>query len=103
MLVMNIHPIDNNMDNIEQTINQFDQYLKHIGMQNYQIRLCSITQAPENAYIYYSYGDMDWWRLRADSLIKHLNTKNKNEFTIGVTKTDISCTVHGVQDFGVLG
>ncbi len=72
-------------------------------MNNYEIRLCSITQAPDNAYINYSYEDMDWWRLRADSLIKHLNTKNKNEFTIGVTKTDISCTVHGVQDFGVLG
>ncbi len=76
-LVINIQPINHNVDNIEQAIDQFDQYLKDIGMNNYEIRLCSITKAPNNAYINYSYEDMDWWRFRADSLIKHLIQKTK--------------------------
>ncbi len=102
-LIINIQPIDNNIDNIEETIDKFDDYLKNIGLRNYEIRLCSISHAPNGAYINYSYEDMDWWRFRADSLIKYLDNKNRNEFTIGVTKSDISCTIHGVKDFGVLG
>lgn len=102
-LIVNIQPIDCEINDIDKTIDQFDEYLKNIGLKNYEIRLCSLTHSPDNAYIFYSYEDMDWWRLRADSLVKYLDNKNRNEFTIGITNQDISCTVHGVQDFGVLG
>ena len=54
-LIINIQPIDNNIDNIEETIDKFDDYLKNIGLRNYDIRLCSISHAPDGAYINYSY------------------------------------------------
>ncbi|UHO39298.1 Zn-dependent protease [Chryseobacterium capnotolerans] len=43
-------------------------------------------------------------RYRADSIIKFLNTKTKENFvTIGLTSKDISVTKGKIKDFGVMG
>lgn len=53
---------------------------------------------PEHAY----YKERN--RYRADSIIKFLNTKTKEEFvTIGLTSKDISVTKGKIKDFGVMG
>lgn len=101
-LIINIQPLDGIKD-IKEDVSKFNDYLKRIGLTNYQIRILPHVYSPYEGCGFCDieeYGQMQ--RLRADTMIKVLDAP-KGEFTIGITDQDISCTVHGIQDFGVLG
>lgn len=42
-------------------------------------------------------------RFRADSIIRYQKSFPTHDYVMGVISSDISTTVHGVQDFGILG
>lgn len=91
------------MKDVKEDVGKFNDYLKRIGLTNYQIRILPHFYSPYEGCGFCDievYGQMQ--RLRADTMIKVLDAP-KGEFTIGITDQDISCSVHGIQDFGVLG
>lgn len=62
------------------------------------VKVLEAIDFPENAY----YKERN--RYRADSIIKFLSNKTKEDFiTIGLTSKDISVTKGKVKDFGVMG
>ena len=105
LVTINIQPLNSieNVEDINQYTKEFDKYLKEIGLENYEIKILPGKEIPANHFIDYSYEDMDWFKVRADSLVKFLNTDNKREFTVGITNNDICCDVHGIKNWGVLG
>lgn len=105
VVTINIQPLDRVMEEIDvDTVSkELDLYLKEIGLSNYEIKILPRKNSPNNSTVWYSYEDMDYYRLRADSLVRFLNTDNKKEFTIGITDDDICCDAHGIKNFGILG
>lgn len=105
VVTINIQPLDQVMEviDIDTVSKELDLYLKEIGLTNYEIKILPNKKSPDNSLIWYSYEDMDYYRLRADSLVRFLNTNNKKEFTIGIINYDICCDVHGIKNFGILG
>lgn len=98
-LIIHIQPYDGIKD-ISKDVEKFEDYLNSIGLKNYQIKILPNDVTPRMTDI----RNGNPVRLRADTMIKLLDIKtDKGEFTIGVTNRDVACTVHGVQDFGVLG
>lgn len=42
-------------------------------------------------------------RYRAEKILGHLKTNSKDFCTIGITKSDISTSIHGHKDYGIMG
>lgn len=63
-----------------------------------QVTILEPTELPTMAY------SKQYGRYRADSLLRYENRlKKKDIILMGLTHKDISTTVHGVKDFGIIG
>ena len=97
-IVINIQPLDN-VTNYASAIKEFEQkYLKEIGIENYTIHVLPNRMSPISTM-----NDAET-RNSADKLIKLLHgTTKPGEFTIGITKKDISTESQNNKDCDVLG
>lgn len=106
-ITINIQPLDN-FNSSESVIKGLKSYLADLGILNVEINVLPKKKSPSSAEIerynpQVSDKGYRYTRLRADSLIKWLHNGKKDVYNIGITNRDVSCTVHGVNDFGVLG
>lgn len=76
----------------EVTMNELKQMFDSVAFEG-------IIPLPDSAY----YAPRS--RYKADKLIRHLRTlqSSSSDLVIGFIPTDISCRVHGYEDFGVMG
>lgn len=76
----------------EVTINELKQIFDSVAFEG-------VIPFPDSAY----YAPRS--RYRADKLIRHIRTlqSSPSELVIGFSSKDISCRVHGYEDFGVMG
>lgn len=98
-VTINIQPLDGIKDVKKDSI-EFDKFLKEIGMTNYEMKILPHKYSPIDGCIFCE--ELYHHRLKASDLIEYLNAPS-GEFTIGITDEDISHSVHGVKDWGVLG
>lgn len=106
-IIINIQPLDN-FNSSESVVKGLKSYLADLGILNVEINVLPKKKSPSSAEIerynpQVSDKGYRYTRLRADSLIKWLHDGKKDVYNIGITNRDVSCTVHGVNDFGVLG
>lgn len=104
VITINIQPLDN-FNSTEPVVKGLKGYLDDLGIRNVKINVLPRKKSPTKAEIerYRDPNGNRHTRLRADSLIKWLYDGRKDVYNIGITNRDVSCTVHGVNDFGVLG
>lgn len=98
IIVINIHPLDGIKD-VNGVVEDFTNlYLKAFGIDSCKVNILPHKNSPECAY------NASHTRYRAIKLVNYLheNTEAK-EFTIGITDKDISTSIHGSDDYGILG
>ncbi len=97
-LRINIQPLDG-IKSVERYVENFTElYLKPIGLKKYKVNVLPHKISPDSAY------NDTHTRYRAIKLMNflHANT-HPNSFTIGITDKDISTSIHGADDYGILG
>lgn len=95
-VTINIQPLDGIEDVSKVTDDFIELYLKPLGLKNYNIRILPHKNSPDSAF--------NGRRYRAIKLMNFLHSDTKeNEFTIGITNKDISTSIHGSDDYGILG
>lgn len=97
-IVLNIQPLDG-VHNVDKDVENFAKlYLNKIGIDCYKINILPHATSPDKVY------NASHSRFRAEKLIHYLHDNTpQGEFTIGITDRDISTSVHGKDDFGILG
>ena len=97
-VTINIQPLDGITDVSGVADELINNYFVPLGMKNYKIRILPHKNTPDSAL------NSSHTRYRAGKILDflHKNTPQK-EFTIGITDKDISTSVHGSSDYGILG
>ena len=97
-VVINIQPLDG-IEDVSKVTEEFVKfYLEPLGLQNHEIRVLPHKNTPDSTF------NTARTRYRANKIVNflHYNTR-PGEFTIGVTDKDISTSIHGSNDYGILG
>lgn len=95
---INIQPLDG-IKSVGKDAEQLTElYLKPLGFKNLKVTVLPHKNSPDSAY------NDSHTRYRAMKLMNflHDNTPQK-EFTIGITDKDVSTSIHGISDYGILG
>lgn len=97
-VTINIQPLDG-VKSIEKYVEKFTElYLKSIGIKNYKVKVLQHKNSPDSTL------NRARTRYRAAKLMNFLHNETpKKVFTIGITDKDISTTIHGAEDYGILG
>ena len=95
---INIQPLDG-VKYVAKDVEKFtEQYLKSIGIKNYKVKVLQHKNSPDSTL------NRARTRYRASKLMNFLHDGTPNKvFTIGITDKDISTTIHGADDYGILG
>ncbi len=95
---INIQPLDG-VKNVEKDVEKFmELYLKPLDFKHLKLNILPHKNSPDSALNYVR------TRYRATKLMNFLHDNTpKREFTIGITDKDISTTIHGADDYGILG
>lgn len=97
-VIINIQPLDGikNVDNMATDFKKY--YLVPLGMDNYKINILPHKDTPDSAY------NKAHTRFRATKVLNYLHDNTPvREFTIGITDKDLSTSIHGSDDYGILG
>lgn len=95
---INIQPLDR-VKSVAKDVEKFTEfYLKSVGIKNYKVKVLQYKNSPDSAL------NSAKTRYRASKLMNFLHDDTpKKVFTIGITDKDISTTIHGADDYGILG
>lgn len=75
-----------------------ESYLKSVGLDTCKIKILPHKNSPDSVY------NKAHTRYRAAKLVNYLHDNTEaGEFTIGITDKDISTSIHGSDDYGILG
>lgn len=95
---IDIQPLDG-VRSVEKHVEKFtEMYLKPIGFKKFKVCVLPHKNSPDSAY------NDAHTRYRAIKLMNFLHDETEqNTFTIGITNKDISTSIHGADDYGILG
>ena len=97
-VVFNIQPLDGITDVASIADELTDYYFTPLGIKNFEIRILPHKNSPDSTF------NSNRTRYRATKIMNFLHDDTlSGEFTIGITDKDISTSIHGSYDYGILG